>query len=92
MKKYIFLSVALLLLFTASCSNDDNSNGQKEETQGVSFTITEEGFGADTELTRSETTAKPQIIDAGDCEAEVSIESALLEKQAKTRAVTTPVH
>ena len=92
MKKYIFLSVALLLLFTASCSNDDNSNGQKEETQGVSFTITEEGFGADTELTRSETTAKPQIIDAGDCEAEVSIERAPLEKQAETRAVTTPVH
>lgn len=92
MKKYIFLSAALLLLFTASCSNDDNSNEQKEETQGVFFTITEEGFGADTELTRSETTAKPQIIDAGDCEAEVSIESALLEKQAATRAVTTPVH
>ena len=92
MKKYIFLSVALLLLFTASCSNDDNSNEQKEETQGVFFTITEEGFGADTELTRSETTAKPQIIDAGDCEAEVSIENAPAEKQAATRAVTTPVH
>ena len=92
MKKYIFLSAALLLLFTASCSNDDNSNEQKEETQGVFFTITEEGFGADTELTRSETTAKPQIIDAGDCEAEVSIENAPAEKQAATRAVTTPVH
>ncbi|WP_311441536.1 hypothetical protein [Hoylesella enoeca] len=92
MKKYIFLSAALLLL-TASCStNDDNNNEQREETQGVRFTINEEGFGADTELTRSEVTAQPQIIDVGDCEAEISIENAPAEKQAATRGVTTPVH
>ena len=59
MKKYIILSVVLLLL-TASCStNDDNNNEQREETQGVRFTINEEGFGADTELTRSAVTAQP---------------------------------
>ena len=92
MKKYIFLSAALLLL-TASCStNDDNNNEQREETQGVRFTINEEGFGADTELTRSEVTAQPQIIDTGDCEAEISIENAPAEKQATTRSVTGPVH
>ena len=88
MKKYIFLSAALLL-FTASCSNDDNSNEQKEQTQAVQFSFTNEEFGEDEALTRSAETAKPQIVDLGDCEAEISVES---EPAAKTRGALSPAN
>nr|WP_315347247.1 hypothetical protein [Hoylesella enoeca] len=88
MKKYIFLSAALFL-FTASCSNDDNSNEQKEPTQAVQFSFTNEEFGEDETLTRSAETAKPQIVDLGDCEAEITVES---EPAAKTRGAKTPAN
>ena len=87
MKKYIFLSAALLL-FTASCSNDEN-NEQKEPTQAVQFSFTNEEFGEDETLTRSAETAKPQIVDLGDCEAEITVES---EPTAKTRGALSPAN
>ena len=87
MKKYIFLSAALLLLI-ASCSNDEN-NEQKEPTQAVQFSFTNEEFGEDETLTRSAETAKPQIVDLGDCEAEISVES---EPAAKTRGAKKPAN
>ena len=66
MKKYLFLSAALLL-FTASCSNDDNNNETKEQVQAVQFSFTNEDFGEDEAVTRANAeTAKPQIVDLGD--------------------------
>ena len=88
----LLFGIALGAIALSSCSNDDNTKDQKEETQGVRFTITEEGFGADTELTRATPSTQPQIIEAGDCEAEISIERAPAEKLVATRGVTTPVH
>lgn len=88
----LLFGIALGAIALSSCSNDDNTKDQKEETQGVHFTIIEEGFGADTELTRATPSPQPQIIEAGDCEAEISIERAPAEKLVATRAVTTPVH
>ena len=88
MKKYIFLSAALLLL-TASCSNDDNNNETKEQVQAVQFSFTNEDFGEDETLTRSAETAKPQIVDLGDCEAEITVES---EPTAKTRGTLSPAN
>ncbi|WP_311442506.1 hypothetical protein [Hoylesella enoeca] len=90
--RVLLFGIAFGAIALTSCSNDDNAREEKEETQSVRFTITEEGFGTDTELTSTAATAQPQIIDAGDCEAEVSLENAPVEKQAATRAVTTPVH
>ena len=86
MKKFLFLSAALLL-FTASCSNDEN-NEQKEPMQTVQFSFTNEEFGEDETLTRSAETAKPQIVDLGDCEAEISVESEPAAK--KTRGALSP--
>ena len=86
MKKYIFLSAALLL-FTASCSNDEN-NEQKEPTQAIQFSFTNEDFGEDETLTRTSETTKPQIVDLGDCEAEISVESEPAAK--KTRGALSP--
>nr|WP_315347175.1 hypothetical protein [Hoylesella enoeca] len=88
MKKYIFLSAALLLL-TASCSNDDNNNETKEPTQAVQFSFTNEDFGEDETLTRTAAGAKPQIVDLGDCEAEITVES---EPTAKTRGALSPAN
>ena len=89
MKKYYMFLSAALLLFTASCSNDENNNEQKEPTQAVQFSFTNEEFGEDETLTRSAETAKPQIVDLGDCEAEISVES---EPAAKTRGAKTPAN
>ena len=88
MKKYIFLSAALLL-FTASCSNDENNNETKEQVQAVQFSFTNEEFGEDETLTRSAETAKPQIVDLDDCEAEITVES---EPTAKTRGALSPAN
>ena len=88
MKKYLFLSAALLL-FAASCSNDEN-NEQKEPTQTIQFSFTNEDFGEDETLTRTAETTKPQIIDLGDCEAEISVESEPAAK--KTRGALSPAN
>ena len=87
MKKNIFLAVALLLL-TAACSNDENNNGQEKPTQAVQFSFTNEDFGADETLSRATGTAetKPQTVDLGDCEAEISVEN---EPAVKTRGTMT---
>ena len=89
MKKYIFLSAALLL-FTVSCSNNENNNEQKEPAQAIQFSFTNEDFGEDEAVTRANAAgAKPQIVDLGDCEAEISVES---EPAAKTRGAQTPAN
>lgn len=87
MKKYIFLAVALLLL-TAACSNDENNNPKEQPTQAVQFSFTNEDFGADETLSRatSAAEAKPQTVDLGDCEAEISMEN---EPAVKTRGTQT---
>ena len=87
MKKNIFLAVALLLL-TAACSNDENSNPKEQPTQAVQFSFTNEDFGADETLSRATGAAetKPQTVDLGDCEAEISVEN---EPAVKTRGTMT---
>ena len=87
MKKYIFLAIALLLL-TAACSNDENSNPKEQPTQAVQFSFTNEDFGADETLSRATGAAetKPQTVDLGDCEAEISVEN---EPAVKTRGTMT---
>ena len=89
MKKYMFLSAALLL-FTASCSNTDENNEQKEPAQTVQFSFTNEDFGEDETPSRATgaVEAKPQTIDLGDCEAEITVENEPAAK--KTRGAQTP--
>ena len=77
-----------MLLLMAACSHDENNNGGTEPLQKVQFSFTEEEFGADEALTRatSAAEAKPQTIDLGDCEAEISVEN---EPAVKTRGPLT---
>ena len=91
MKKNTILSImtcAAMLLFMAACSNDENSNPKEQPTQAVQFSFTNEDFGADETLSRatSAAEAKPQTIDLGDCEAEISVEN---EPAVKTRGAMT---
>ena len=91
MKKNTILSImtcAAMLLLTAACSNDENSNGQEKPTQAVQFSFTNEEFGADEALSRATSAAetKPQTVDLGDCEAEISVEN---EPAVKTRGTMT---
>ena len=90
MKKNTILSImtcAVMLLLTAACSNDENSNPKELPTQAVQFSFTNEDFGADEALSRATGAAeKPQTIDLGDCEAEISVES---EPAVKTRGPLT---
>ena len=91
MKKNTILSImtcAAMLLLTAACSNDENNNGQEKPTQAVQFSFTNEDFGADEALSRATGTAetKPQTVDLGDCEAEISVEN---EPAVKTRGTMT---
>ena len=95
MKRNIILSAitsAALLLLTAACSNDDNTEPQQEPTQEVRFSFTNEDFGEDEILTRAANSeeAKPQIVDLGDCEAEITIENEPAAK--KTRGAQTPAN
>ena len=76
----------MLLLMATGCSNDENNNGT-EPLQKVQFSFTNEDFGADEPLSRASVSeAKPQTIDLGDCEAEISVES---EPAVKTRGALT---
>ena len=91
MKKNTILSImtcAAMLLLTAACSNDENSNPKEQPTQAVQFSFTNEDFGADETLSRATGTAetKPQTVDLGDCEAEISVEN---EPAVKTRGAMT---
>ena len=93
MKRNIILSAitgAALLLLTASCSNTDENNEQKEPTQTVQFSFTNEDFGEDETPTRAAVAAKPQIVDLGDCEAEITVENEPAAK--KTRGAQTPAN
>ena len=82
------MTCAAMLLLTAACSNDENSNGQEKPTQAVQFSFTNEDFGADETLSRATSAAetKPQTVDLGDCEAEISVEN---EPAVKTRGTMT---
>ena len=85
MKKYIFLCVAMLLFMITGCSHDNNSD---ELTSRVRFGFTNEDFGEDEVLTRTGAVAKePQIINIGDCEAEITVENEPVIK--KTRGAQT---
>ena len=76
-----------MLLLMAACSHDENNNGGMEPLQKVQFSFTNEDFGADEALTRATSAAeKPQTIDLGDCEAEISVEN---EPAVKTRGALT---
>ena len=91
MKKNTILSImtcAAMLLFMAACSNDENNNGQEKPIQAVQFSFTNEDFGADEALSRATgaAEAKPQTVDLGDCEAEISVEN---EPAVKTRGTLT---
>ena len=88
MKKLIFLGAAMLLLMATGCSHDENNNEPNgAQKQTVQFSFTNEDFGADEALTRATSAAeKPQTIDLGDCEAEISVES---EPAVKTRGPLT---
>ena len=95
MKRNLFLSAitgAALLLLTASCSNTDENNEQKEPAQTVQFSFTNEDFGEDETPSRATgaVEAKPQTIDLGDCEAEITIENEPAAK--KTRGAQTPAN
>ena len=94
MKRNTILSAitgAALLLLTAACSNDENNNEpQKEPTQAVQFSFTAEDFGEDETPTRASVEATPQIVDLGDCEAEITVENEPAAK--KTRGAQTPAN
>ena len=83
-----------LMAMLASCSNDIKTpnSGDKEQSKGLQFSFTEEGYGEDEVLSRAAANKAPQseTVDLGDCEAEVSVESEPAEKhpQATTRAIT----
>ena len=91
--KSILVSCGLMAVF-ASCSNDINTpgSGDKEQSKGLQFSFTEEGYGEDEVLSRAAAnkTSQTETVDLGDCEAEVSMESEPAEKQprAATRAIT----
>ena len=91
MKKNTILSImtcAAMLLLTTACSNDEKNNPKEQPTQAVQFSFTNEDFGADEALSRATGTAeaKPQTVDLGDCEAEISVEN---EPAVKTRGTMT---
>ena len=88
MKKYIFLSVALLT-FTVSCNNSDDNNIIDKQPQGLQFSFTEADYGEEEVLSRAET-VQTETVDFGDCEAEVSVENESVGKvlQTETRIIS----
>ena len=90
--KSILVACGLMAVF-ASCSNDINTpgSGDKEQSKGLQFSFTEEGYGEDEVLSRAAANKAPQseTVDLGDCEAEVIVESEPAEKQpqAATRGI-----
>ena len=88
MKKYIFLSVALLT-FTVSCNNSDDNNIIDKQPQGLQFNFTEADYGEEEVLSRAET-VQTETVDFGDCEAEISIENEPVGKvlQTETRTIS----
>ena len=77
----------MLLYMVTGCSHDENNNNGTEPLQKVQFSFTNEDFGADEPLSRASVSeTKPQTIDLGDCEAEISVEN---EPAVKTRGALT---
>ncbi|ALO48768.1 hypothetical protein [Hoylesella enoeca] len=90
--KTITLALCLLAGFASCSNNEDNNNEQEKTTQGLQFSFTEEDFGADEEQTRTTVNHKPEIVDLGDCEAEVTVENEPAQPQAHTRTIAGPTH
>lgn len=90
--KTITLALCLLAGFASCSNNEDNNNEQEKITQGLQFSFTEEDFGADEEQTRTTVNTKPEIVDLGDCEAEVTVENEPAQPQAHTRTIVGPTH
>ena len=90
MKKNKILSIiacAALTLLTAACSTDENKSEGTTDRKTMQFSFTNEDFGNEEALSRAGAPeTKSQLIDLGDCEAEVSIES---EPAVKSRAPMT---
>ena len=88
MKKYIFLSVALLT-FTVSCNNSDDNNIIDKQPQGLQFSFSEADYGEEEVLSRAET-VQTETVDFGDCEAEISVENESVGKvlQTETRTIS----
>lgn len=88
MKKYIFLSVALLT-FTVSCNNSDDNNIIDKQPQGLQFSFSEADYGEEEVLSRAET-VQTETVDFGDCEAEISVENEPVGKvlQTETRTIS----
>lgn len=85
--------VSFFLLITA-CSNEKNDTPNKPSSQKITFTINEEDFGNDIELTRSKIgKMKPEKFNLCEgIEAEVSIEPDATKPESLTRIVTSGNH
>ena len=101
MKKSIYsvlLCLATITMFTACASNDETNESTENNVviNATQFTLTEEAYGEDIEVTRavSEKT-KPEIVDLGNgLEAELSIERDTANAKVKqaTRATMSNQH
>ena len=91
MKKILYSFIVLLsgLIFN-SCSTDEQQNDSKGlvDLRTIQFTVSEESFGEDKQLTRSLAEPTKQMVDLGDgLTAEVAVERDAKDKMA-TRAGT----
>lgn len=89
MKKILYSLIVLLsgLIFN-SCSTDEQQNDSKGlvDLRTIQFTVSEESFGEDKQLTRSLAEPAKQIVDLGNgVSAEVAVERDAKDKEA-TRA------
>lgn len=89
MKKILYSFIVLLsgLIFN-SCSTDEQQNDSKGlvDLRTIQFTVSEESFGEDKQLTRSLAEPAKQIVDLGNgVSAEVAVERDAKDKEA-TRA------
>ena len=91
MKKILYSLIVLFsgLIFN-SCSTDEQQNDSKGlvDLRTIQFTVSEESFGEDKQLTRSLAEPAKQIVDLGNgVSAEVAVERDAKDKEA-TRAAT----
>ena len=89
MKKILYSLIVLFsgLIFN-SCSTDEQQNDSKGlvDLRTIQFTVSEESFGEDKQLTRSLAEPAKQIVDLGNgVSAEVAVERDAKDKEA-TRA------
>ena len=91
MKKILYSFIVLLsgLIFN-SCSTDEQQNDSKGlvDLRTIQFTVSEESFGEDKQLTRSLAEPAKQIVDLGNgVSAEVAVERDAKDKEATRAAV-----